>query len=488
MTFTPDLRKVNLGADAAEDDIKQGLYRYFVQSESFRAVSEGQKYILVGNRGAGKSAIFKYLAEQHRTAGHIVIELSPEEYSYDMLARALKKESEGSWGKQSSYSIAWQFLLYSLLLKEVASRTKGLAIGARKIIYDYVRDNLSETTISPIGMFVGYLNRLEGVKFGQYEVQLKKRELYKLYELEAIRDLQPSLTKLLDSLHVHIFVDELDKGWDNSEDARFFVAGLLQAAQKMNGLHKQLRVLVSIRQELFDNIPQIYDDAQKIRGSIETIRWSEESLGSFIALRLADPFPELRDATPQMIWNRFFEPTLDYRSANSMNYLMDRTQMRPREFLQLTRECISQLKRRSALINYDNITHAIQTFSENKTKDIASEYRFQHPGLLGIFELFRGKRYNIEKDDLDLLLLEICEGAIDIKSAEWVRNIQYMDLKRILWEIGFTKAWVVGGLKAGRKSGSAYLGHYELSTIALENITRFQVHPAFWAYLSLKEK
>lgn len=167
---------------------------------------------------------------------------------------------------------------------------------------------------------------------------------------------------------------------------------------------------------------------------------------------------------------------------------MDRTQLRPREFLQLVRECLKRVGKEYRPVNYDDISHAVVEYSEYKAKDLASEYRFQYPGLLKIFNTFRGRKYNIEKDDLDFHLLEICDGDVPVPEAEWAKEKEYFELKRILWEIGFLKAWVIGGLKAGRKAGSSYLGHYELSTLNLDTITRFQIHPAFWAYLGLKEK
>jgi hypothetical protein len=488
MTFLPDITKVNLGADAAEDDIRLGLKRYFIESESFEVIRGARKYILVGNRGTGKTAIFKFLAESQRASGGIVIELSPEDYSYEMLSSLLKKEAEGSWGKQSSYSISWQYLIFNLIFKEIASRTKGLAIGAKKRIYNYVRDNLKELDISPLGLLVSYLKRLESIKFGEYQASVKKKDLYQLYELQEIKELLPSLCVILDSLKVFIYVDELDKGWDNSEEAKYFVAGLIQAAQKINIIHDNLRVFVSIRQELFDNIPQIYDDAQKIRGAVEVLRWSEDSMRKFITLRLADPFPELQASNAEEIWNTFFSETIEYRNANSFNYMVDRTQMRPREFLQLVRECLKREGKVYRLLNYDDISHAVVEYSEYKAKDLSSEYRFQYPGLLNIFNTFRGRKYNIDKDELDMHLLEMCDGDIPVAGAEWLREISYFEVKKILWEIGFIKAWVIGGLKAGRKSGSSYVGHYELSSLNLDTISRFQIHPAFWSYLSLKEK
>ncbi|UCF84403.1 MAG: ATP-binding protein [Desulfobacteraceae bacterium] len=488
MTFVPDMQKVNLGADAAEDDIRLGLRRYFIKSDSFESIRDGFKYIVVGNRGTGKTAIFKYLAESQKSSGSIVIELSPEDYSYEMLSSLLKKEAEGSWGKQSSYSISWQYLIFNLIFKEIASRTKGLAIGAKKLIYNYVRDNLKELDISPLGLLVSYLKRLEGVKFGEYQASIKKKDLYQLYELQDIKELFPSLCKILDSLNVFVYVDELDKGWDNSEEAKYFVAGLIQAAQKINIIHDNLKVFVSIRQELFDNIPQIYDDAQKIRGAIEVLKWTEDSMRDFISLRLADPFPELREKSAEDIWNIFFSETIEYRKANSFNYMVDRTQLRPREFLQLVRECLKRVGKKYKTVNYDDISHAVVGYSEFKAKDLASEYRFQFPGLLNLFNTFRGRKYNLDKDDLDLHLLEICDGDTPVAEAEWINNLEYFEIKRILWEIGFLKAWVIGGLKAGRKAGSSYVGHYELSSLNLDTISRFQIHPAFWPYLGLKEK
>jgi ABC-type lipoprotein export system ATPase subunit len=49
---------LNFGAPAAERDTSQGLKNYFVESEAFRRVQAREKYIILGNRGSGKSAIF----------------------------------------------------------------------------------------------------------------------------------------------------------------------------------------------------------------------------------------------------------------------------------------------------------------------------------------------------------------------------------------------------------------------------------------------
>ena len=64
------LDEVNFGAPAAERDITQGLRDYFVESATFARVSAGTKTVLLGNRGTGKSAVFKVLAERQRGPSH----------------------------------------------------------------------------------------------------------------------------------------------------------------------------------------------------------------------------------------------------------------------------------------------------------------------------------------------------------------------------------------------------------------------------------
>ncbi|PSN10820.1 hypothetical protein C7271_25430, partial [filamentous cyanobacterium CCP5] len=288
----PDIRQLNLGSDSAERDIAIGLSDYFYQNSTYHKFFDGGKTILVGNRGAGKSAIFKYMAAMEGRKGHLVLELSPEEYSYEMLSQFLRSEEEGSWGKQSSYSVAWQYLLYNLIFKKIVEQKRGLVLGPQKDIFSYVENNLRQQDLNTVGILFGYLKRLEEIKLGSFESFQKSRELQALYSLEEIKDLIPSLKSVLKRTRIRLFVDELDKGWDNSEDAKYFLAGLFQAAQKINLISPNLQVYISIRQELFDNIPQIYEDAQKIREDVEVIRWGKTELLELIGLRIAHSFPE----------------------------------------------------------------------------------------------------------------------------------------------------------------------------------------------------
>lgn len=484
-----DLQQLRFGAPAAERDINQGLVDYFVESDAYGRLAARQKTVVIGNRGTGKSALFKILADRSRKAGAIVLELSPEHYSYEMLCNALRAEKEGSWAKHSAFASAWKYLVYVLVMKEITGHGVRLKTGAAAKIYNYLRDNHQGIADSPIAILISYLKRMEGIKIGSYEAALKTRELAKLYKLEEIEPLLPSLSELTARRKVLVLVDELDTGWDNSEDARAFVSGLFQACVAINANDENLTAYVSLRQELYDSIPALYDDAQKYRDIIETIRWDEATLLAVIANRIRYSLPQLEEKSDADAWGAVFAETLQYRKSRSFNYMIDRTLYRPREIIQFCTDALEEARSQKAgPIDYAVISRAELGYSDARQKDIAGEYRFQYRGLQSVFELFRGRTYLMEREELLDLCLSISVGESKVdREAVWAVNQDPEYLLEVLWRVGFLRAYAVGGLKAMRRSGSSYVGPHQVSTLNLQSISRFQVHPMFRASLGMKE-
>jgi hypothetical protein len=120
-------------------------------------------------------------------------------------------------------------------------------------------------------------------------------------------------------------VDELDRGWDASEDAQVFVAGLFQACMSINALSPNLRVYMSLRQELYDSIPALYEDAQKFRDVIEVISWDEAGLLKLIAKRIRHSIPEYERQDDRSLWRAVFNETLGIAGQDSFSYIVSRT-------------------------------------------------------------------------------------------------------------------------------------------------------------------
>lgn len=483
------LSNLSFGAPAAERDINVGLIDYFVESDAYQRLAARRKMIVLGNRGSGKSAIFKIFAERERRVGHVVLELRPEEFSYELLGHVLQRQDQGAWAKHSAFASAWKYLILVLVMKEITKHGQKLKTGSAARVYEYLRDNHKDSQASPIGMLVSYLKRIEGFKVGTYEASVKTRELTRLYKLEELEPLLPSLRDLFERRNVAVLIDELDKGWDSSEDAKAFVAGLFQASVSLNEMCPEFTVFVSLRQELYDSIPFLYEDAQKYRDIIETIQWDESTLRALVAKRIRYSLPYARDFSDEQCWNSVFVETLQYRKTKSFNYMIDRTLYRPREIIQFCTDALEETrKNKTTPIDYGLISTAELGYSSARVKDIAAEYRFQYPGLESIFEVFRGRVYTIERSDLELICLGICTGELKVsREADWVLNQEPEYLIDLLWRVGFLRAYAVGGLKALRRSGSSYVGPHQVSTLNLRTISRFQVHPMFRSVLAMKE-
>lgn len=495
---TLNLRDIQLGSPAAERDTD--LRDYFIESDAFHRVATGPKRIVIGSRGSGKSAIFQQIAQRERAKPNAsVIELKPDEYSYELLRETMLSEAHGSWQKQSAYSAAWKYLLYILSIKTIVERNpKPAKKSALAKLKNYIRDNHQGGQHNGFASFISYLKRLEGVKVGKYEAGMRVRELQKLYKLEELEGLIPHLREALEQHSITIFVDELDRGWDESEDAKSFVAGLFQACQALNRESPNMRLFMSLRQELYDNIPALYEDAQKVRDITETMRWDESGLRRLMARRIQHAIKkglevasaaDIDELSDDELWKTLFVETLAYRQNKSFNYLIDRTLHRPREIIQFCNDVVTQAvdEDRAAPLDYETIVKAERNYSESRGMDIAAEYRFQYPDLITVFEEFRGKAYSLERSELQELCVEIITRERPGGRLDWLSEYDDDGLIQVLWRVGFLKAHSVGGIKGQARSGSSYLGAYQVRSLDLLNVSRFQVHPMYRSWLSMRE-
>ena len=400
----------------------------------------------------------------------------------------MASEDHGSWAKLGAYAVAWKYLIYVLIMKEVSKKRAHLRKGAANGIYKYVRDNHSSAQASKLSALVSYLKRLEGIKIGKYEASVKARELEKLYKLEEIHYLLPALREIAGSRRIIVLVDELDRGWDSSEDARAFVAGLFQACISVNSVHDSLRVYMSLRQELYDDVPELYDDAQKYRDLIETVSWNDSSLLKLIAKRIRHSMPALAAADDEACWDSLFSSIPGSRGSGSFRYMVDRTLYRPREIIQFCTQAIDCCREShpGIPVRHAAVREAEGIYSAERAKDIAAEHRFQYPGLITVMEAFRGRTQTLDREDLEFLCLELITGDIPSSgTGAWLNDCTQRALVEILWNVGFLRA-EAGPDSSTNKAGSvSYLGAHQVRHLNMAASRSFQVHPMFQAYLDM---
>jgi len=417
----------------------------------------------------------------------IIIELSPEDYSYEFFNEAMVAESRGSWAKQGAYTAAWKYLILVQIMKHINKHAPKNKSGDAKKIYTYLRDKHRDTERNPIAVLISYLKRIEAIKIGKYEAGFKATELEKLYKLEEINKLIPAIINLCKKLRIFVLIDDLDLGWDASEDSKAFVAGLVQAALSISQYSHNLRVLVSLRRELFDNIPSLYTEAEKYRDETEKLNWDASSLFKLITNRIRYRVPGLIKSDDTRCWNCVFHEFSKNGGLSLFDYIIDRTLYRPREIIQFCSKALEIAHdNQSWPIDSSIIREAEFEYSKERVDDISAEYRFQYPGLWSIFEVFRGSRYELHHDALINICLETSCGELRVdKSAEWVIDIDPEKLVEILWKIGFLQAASFRGSDLSDISEKAYYGSHQIPHMNINNVESFQVHPMFRKYLNI---
>jgi hypothetical protein len=479
------VQNVNFGKLAAENEIEKGLKEYFIETGAFNRLKDKSKSILLGNRGSGKSAIIKMLAEYYKIHNTLVVELTPEDYSYEMLNKSMLSEKDGSWAKLGAYTASWKYFIYVLAMKTYFEYNKTILKSTSKNMFEYIRNNHKILNKSNWDIFMSYLNRIEGIKIGQYEAGLKKSELQLLYKLEEITIFLNDLKTLCKRKPIVFLVDELDKGWDASEDAKAFIGGLFQASISINQLSENFRVNISLRKELYDNIPALYDDFQKYNDIFEIIEWDNKSLLKLISKRISHSLPELKSLSNIEKWRMIFKEFINH--IDSFEYVIGRTLYRPREIIQF---CIEARQRATELRVNKIDTNAIITseirYSEKRTKDIATEYKTQYPYLLDIFEAFRGCNCIIERKELENICTKILLGEIKTHNALWLTNQSEEFLITILWQIGFLNIYTCCYINGKQHDG--FYGCHQIGQSNIGNIQKFMIHPMFRMHLGIIEK
>ena len=275
-----DASGLTFGEDVAEHD--EGLSRYFITTHSYLAIHAGQRHLVIGPKGSGKSAILRVLSKE--LSDYLII--TPEHYATDVLD-ALVKSPIGT--ELSAYITTWKYTLLVEIFRRLHTSSADANATAQLRKYLVERGHMSGN-LSLFERFVAYLHRVTKLrgKIGPTEAEIgidSAHELESLFRMDELLNLLPALRRILRKRQFTVLVDELDQSWNNSETANRFLVSLLTAAIQLRGLDHNLHVIVFLRSEIFDLLKPTIAQLDKLRSDIEEIRWSSKELTNLIISR-----------------------------------------------------------------------------------------------------------------------------------------------------------------------------------------------------------
>jgi hypothetical protein len=155
------LRQLDLGQSVAE--FETDLKHYFVETETFRSLIQGRVDIVAGDKGTGKSALFKILSERYGDEPALKhIEVIPAfNASGDPVFRQL---AEGAVLTEGQYRTVWKTYVLSLAGNWLLDLFNGEWTDSMSKLDGLLRRlDLRETDQSPKGIFsrlVGLIKRI----------------------------------------------------------------------------------------------------------------------------------------------------------------------------------------------------------------------------------------------------------------------------------------------------------------------------------------
>ncbi|MCD6019624.1 MAG: hypothetical protein K0S53_2745 [Bacteroidetes bacterium] len=231
--FTEENIRRLFGFEDAEGEEVERLKQYYFKNDTFEHVlADLPIRVLVGHKGVGKSALFRVAMSEQQERGDLTILIKPDDVAeigekHESLVLSIPK---------------WKFGLTAIIAEKVLAQfginddsIKGKIIQSGMKVVSLVTD-----TVTPL---------LKGkVKFSSSQLKL--------------------IEHFLKTQKIIVYIDDLDRGWQNRKEGVIMISSLLNAARDLAYQNKGLAFKISLRSDVYAAIRFEDESSDKISGSV----------------------------------------------------------------------------------------------------------------------------------------------------------------------------------------------------------------------------
>lgn len=464
------------GKDRAQED--ENLMHYFVKTNQYKEIAAGARELVLGRKGAGKSAMFKVLgAESGET---IPVQISFDGEDFIFIQNALKSSNICELVDDDfKYSLAWKDFIISEIVLSALNRVDKLD----KNLSNFLSAN-GLTKEKTWRKFANSLIKvIKGAKLQSLtgEIEFDFAGLSGLLEQDRVK-LNESINSLIHDNNFIVLIDNLDEPWKNTPDMNSWLRGLIYAIRQLKRDFNNLKLVAFLRTDIYDIISK-GSDLFDSKSEMTTITWDDNNfynLKLLVANRIAYYFKkELPTSIGQIqqLWNIVFPQYLKYGyDHNSLlsNYLIDRTFRRPRELLQFCRQILIEGKSKYLPVEDNAVSPAEIIYSEWKLNDLAGEYSKSYSNVDKCILSFMGakKTWNWPVTEI-LSHLSTVSTQSKIRDSTTSQVLTDQECIEVLYKIGFFRK--VNNKHSGRDRYKLYYQDPSINYM----LSVFDIHPAF---------
>lgn len=243
--------------------------------------------------------------------------------------------------------------------------------------------------------------------------------------------------EILDDQHfTYVVIDDLDRDWIDDRLANDLIRCLFRTVLDLKRV-SNLKVLVALRTNIFQELDfgkRGGGQEEKFRSLVLQMRWTKSDLEELLdeRVRIAAPRVGLEAQT-------FHEllPHSNRTRGNPVDYVMDRTLLRPRDAIAFANECVSAGVGKTRLA-WDDIQTAERTYSAKRLLALRDEWKATYPGIDQVFEKFRSASGSMTKDEVQSRLDEamLLLSDVGFPGVRWLT-----DMSSLMWAPGTDYTW-----------------------------------------------
>lgn len=411
---------IEIGEVSAERDSNLTNY-FFDAGVSADLVKNEKQYLLLGRKGAGKTAVFLHLLQKPNSVfrtGDIVVGLSLQSYNWQ--AHQLLCNNLRSGGFQHRDS--WRFVLCVESIKAIVSHLNSKNIAVPKSIAKAAK--LLETLFNkPIPSWTDILGTKlfslataklpelglaeEGLAIGGGELTFENIQENASLRNQLNRNIENltnwfelCLKSIPSEIRVFLIFDRLDEGWVANfiTESKSIISGLLHASEHvLQSFGGSIRPLVFLREDIFSTFD--INDRNKLREDCsESLRWSQSDIERLALARVNFYAKKAGVANMSSLQDIFHEKEMRSRTP-PIKHIFNRTMGRPRDMVAFLSRTFKTARTENMLNTETNkiSTRAIYLaepgYSEYLFEELSDEWRNQNLNFLDYLRTLENLRY-----------------------------------------------------------------------------------------------
>jgi hypothetical protein len=336
------------GIDADTDDL---LRDCFENHPAYVQALKHRKYIVVGRKGSGKTAIFRKIIsdkQYNRFSYGYTFNDYPWAH-HDLQAQAGVPE-------ELRYYSSWKYLLLVSLTNVILNQDHSVpwseeCADLTGLLEDFVIDSYGSRNPDFTQLFSPSKEiRLKGkVKAPFAEITSERIRVKDLpvHFQEVNRRIEEYVLGALNPDHdYYLCFDQLDREFDPADPKyKQRLIGLILAARDLSqaarSTERKMSVLVFLRDDIYQLLK--FEDKNKItENNLAEIKW-EVSGGQFTLKRLMEKrFSQVLGGGDAVAWDEVFDETKEMPSRQTKyNHICDRTFLRPRDMIKFCNEVLT---------------------------------------------------------------------------------------------------------------------------------------------------